>query len=126
MAKRDKTKSKIDTAPHQGLDPGTVAMLLEMAEWWKDNKGKLLQPLPLARPRFRRGAKTTTTRSIRLSKKMIEEAVKKAKKEQGRTGGTLNSLIEVLIWEYLGRPADLLEPDGRAIEQPPNTDTGWA
>ena len=41
---------------------------------------------------------------------MIKAAERKANAEKIRTGGTLNSLIEVLIWEYLERDKRFLAP----------------
>jgi len=101
----------------QVLDPETIATLLEMAEWWTEHKDELLQPLPLARPKFRRGEGKTITRSIRLSKQMVKLAEAKAAKERSRTGGNLNALIETLIWEYLGRPRNLIETDSTEAEK---------
>ena len=60
------------------------------------------------RPEFKRGK--TTTRSVRLSKDMLKAAEKKARQEKIRTGGSFNSLVEWLIWQYLDRDAKFIEP----------------
>jgi hypothetical protein len=98
------------------LDPETISTLLDMAAWWQEHKDKMLMPLPLARPRFRR-TKGGTTRSIRLEQAMIDKAIAKARKDPDRTGGTFNTLVEVLLWEYLGRPKDLVEPESTPEDQ---------
>lgn len=59
------------------------------------------------RPVFKRGE--TDARSVRLDKKMMQAAIEKAQKERVKTGGTLNGLIELLVWEYLGCPDDFIE-----------------
>jgi len=115
MAKKNKTNAKDES--QQDLDEGTIATLIEMAAWWTEHKDELLQPLPLARPKFRRGKGKTTTRSIRLSKELVRLAEAKAKKEKARTGGNLNSLIELLIWEFLNRPRQLIETDSTEAEK---------
>jgi hypothetical protein len=67
-------------------------------------------------PRFRRAG--ATTRSVRLGPDMIRLAEQEARRRFGGVKGTLNQLVEVLIWEALGHPAELIEPDP---DSEPNT-----
>lgn len=58
------------------------------------------------RPIFRR--ENTIARSIRLGKGLSERSEKKAKQDRAVSGGTLNGLVEYLLWQYLGKPDDLI------------------
>ena len=95
--------------PATHFDDATVQALMEVVAWWRDHKGEVQMPIPMAAqaPSFRR--KGTTTRSVRIAADMLEAAVKKAREEKGRTGGTFNSLVEVLLWEFLGRPEEFVD-----------------
>ncbi|MFZ5868558.1 MAG: hypothetical protein ACOYXY_21920 [Thermodesulfobacteriota bacterium] len=89
------------------LDPETLETLLEMAAWWKRNRDKMLMPLPGTRPIFHR--KKSVLRSVRLDERLIKAAEKKAKEERATTGGGFNQLVELLVWQWLGRPTEFLE-----------------
>ena len=85
-----------------------MKILKEIFDWWKTRKEGEID-LPEIRPNFRRGE--TVTRSVRIAKNLSEEAEKKAKAERLKTGGTLNGLIELLLWEYLGRDKRFVESE---------------
>lgn len=66
------------------------------------------------RPTFRRGIKEddpyrTILKSVRLSAPMWEAVEERAKRDQLKSRGSVNGLIEYLLWEYLGRPGDMIE-----------------
>jgi len=64
----------------------------------------------IERPRFRRDQ--TATRTIRLSKRMIKLAEQRAKRFKHVSGGTFSGLVELLLFEELGQPEELvLQPD---------------
>jgi hypothetical protein len=63
------------------------------------------------RPTFK--SADVATRTIRISAHLLKAAEEKARKEASRTGGTLDSLVEVLLWEFLGRPEQVIEPKGK-------------
>lgn len=46
---------------------------------------------------------------IRCDDVIRRRALAKAQQDSKRTGGNLSSLIELLLWEYLGRPEDVVE-----------------
>lgn len=58
------------------------------------------------RPVFK-GPKTNS--GIRCDDVIRRLAWAKAQQDSTRTGGNLSSLIELLLWEYLGRPEDVVE-----------------
>ena len=67
-----------------------------------------LIPLPKARPIFKEGPRGKQG-SFRIQQEMYERVLKKLKKDRVRTGGKVSSLVEVLLWMYIGAPEDLLE-----------------
>lgn len=97
------------------LDPDTLADLLAMLDWWmaldkapeQVAQEKDSSVTPKQRPMFLRHPNATKT--IRLSKRMIELAEAAAAKEKLLTGGSFSGLVEMLLWEYLGKPDDLIE-----------------
>lgn len=50
-----------------------------------------------------------TNSGIRCDDVIRRRALAKAQQDSARTGGNLSSLIELLLWEYLGRPEDVVE-----------------
>lgn len=50
-----------------------------------------------------------TNSGIRCDDVIRRRALAKAQQDSTRTGGNLSSLIELLLWEYLGRPEDVVE-----------------
>jgi hypothetical protein len=50
-----------------------------------------------------------TNSGIRCDDVLRRRALAKARQDSTRTGGNLSSLIELLLWEYLGRPEDVVE-----------------
>lgn len=60
------------------------------------------------RPRFRRNMDNTIPKTFRCSKELWSRAELKARKDPA-TGGNLNGLIEILLFQYLGSPSDLLK-----------------
>jgi len=96
------------------LPPETVQDLLIMLTWWKEHgKGIDMQAAtPVQkRPNFKRGSsKDTGTKTVRLSKGLIRDAERYAKRHTW-TGGTFNGLVELLIWEALGRPEKHIIPE---------------
>lgn len=84
--------------PSESPIPDDIAKAInEVARWWTDRQGQT----PQARPVFKRT--NLVTRSIRVNDDLLKAAQEKAGQEAARTGGDLNSLIELLLWEYIGR-----------------------
>jgi len=97
-AKARPSAPAVAKTPQGPAIPEDVAKALnDFTRWWSRKQSEL-QP---SRPVFKRG--NLVTRSIRLSEDLIEEGQAKAGREAARTGGDLNSLIELLLWEFLDR-----------------------
>ncbi len=97
------------------FDEATLADIREMLKWWKDHGGPRA-PMPgttQVRPDFKRGKAQVdqVIKTVRIHKDMARMAERRAKEEKARTGGTFNGLVEVLLWEYLGCPEELLAPE---------------
>ncbi|MFC1836647.1 hypothetical protein ACFL2Q_18300 [Thermodesulfobacteriota bacterium] len=88
------------------LDTESQKALSDMLKWWRARESGEVTTSEI-RPEFRR--KDTIPKSVRLDRKMAKAAEQKAKQDKIRTGGTFNSLVEVLIWEYLGKDKDFLD-----------------
>lgn len=58
------------------------------------------------RPLFKRD--NTIARSVRLGSELAERADQKARQDRHISGGTLNGLVEFLLWQHLGSPTDLI------------------
>lgn len=85
-----------------------LQVMRDVIQWWQQGGQKTMQRLtnvPLedlkARPTFP-GKKTNS--GIRVNDRLFRAAVEKCKTAEAapRTGGSLSSLIEVLLWGYLG------------------------
>jgi hypothetical protein len=109
-----------EIAPVRQLPGALLAELTELLDWWRPRKEELskmapsIEP-PMARPIFKRGGGAkgpkTITKTIRLSPELVARAVAEAKKQRATTGGTFSELVELLLWRFVGRPDDLVEPD---------------
>ena len=86
------------------FDDDTRAVLREVAEWWQRRKQEDDHMVGEARPIFRRVE--TTTRSVRLDKKMLDAVERKCRKERLN----FNSLVEWLVWKYLDCDPAFVEP----------------
>ena len=78
-----------------------AASLREFSQWWNRNKGRLAKGLPRELPRFHR--KKLLKRSVELSMELVKAAEKKAAREELVTAGDFDSLVELLLWDYLDR-----------------------
>ena len=76
--------------------------------WWKETKGAL--PVTEIRPTFKKvGDKPMYQTAVYLNRQIYERAVEQLKADKQRTGGSFSSLVELLLWQYVGSPEDLLE-----------------
>ena len=69
---------------------------------------KELIPLPAARPKFKKGPRTKQG-SFKVRQELYDRVIKKLDRDSVRTDGTVSSLVEILLWMYIGAPEDLLE-----------------
>ncbi len=84
------------------LTPGFIEELERMLQWWRQEQATTVEDTGKPRPKFKRG-KDTTTRTVRLGTALIKDAEKYAKKHEAETGGTFSGLVELLLWERLGK-----------------------
>lgn len=90
------------------LDAETVAVLQEVATWWKSRQEQG-EPIEVTRAdREERPLRTEfpgpkTNTGIRINKRLLEAVQKKMRRpeERPRSGGKLSYLIEMLLWGYL-------------------------
>lgn len=94
-----------------GLTATEVEKLRQVLAWWDEGRCRPAIGQVQARPFFKRGSpgKDTKTLTVRLNSEMIEAAKAKAETDKRGTGGTLNGLVEILIWQYLGEPPEFLD-----------------
>lgn len=85
----------IDEAKHKELD--------EMLRWWRKRKNELTTDTCMESrpPVFKRGS-DTVVKSVRIGRGLYEDAERWARKHPASSGGTFNSLIELLLWRHLG------------------------
>ena len=79
--------------------------LKEMLAWWRARKAGSWGQVD-SRPVFR-GPRSNS--SFHCNSELMKRAKAKLKTEPLRTGGSFSKLIEVLLWDYLECPADVLE-----------------
>jgi len=93
------------------LQENVVNELMEMLRWWKEDRMNIAQEIPMvtARPEFDR--EETATKTLRISNKLMLAAEKKAKAERALTGGSFSSLVEFLLWRYVGSGEEFLRTE---------------
>jgi hypothetical protein len=81
-------------------------MLQELVEWFEANQERkiIMSDLP-TRPVFKGPFKNT---GIKISNPIRRAALRRAKKEQTRVGGSLSALVEYLLWQYIDCPDDMI------------------
>jgi Mor family transcriptional regulator len=84
-----------------GITRDTADSLREFSEWWRKNKARLSREHPGEKPRFHR--KKLIKLSVELSLDLVKAAEKRAIREKRITGGEFDSLIELLLWDFLDR-----------------------
>ncbi|AFM24887.1 hypothetical protein [Desulfomonile tiedjei] len=92
------------------LNDHDAGELNELLTWWKENKG-VMMPKPIdIRPSFKRGSvQEQKTVTFRFNQELLNRARELAVSKKSLTGGTLNGLVEVLLWQALGSPDDLID-----------------
>ncbi len=89
--------------------------LKEIIDWWKTRESAAMEAME-RRPVFI--GKTRNT-GIRISERILDRAITKAKEEKLKTGGNLSQLVEWLMWIYLGSPDDVVERPKRPEQNTP-------
>lgn len=84
--------------------PDDVARAInELTRWWSQHQSTVRANRPVLK------RTKLVTRSIRVDEDLLKAAQVKAGQEARRTGGDLNSLIELLLWEFLDRDPRFLQ-----------------
>lgn len=101
----------------QGMPPEAVSMLAEfhkagelaqLMEWWRATKGKGGEStMPAKRPTLK-GPEGRINTGLLIDKTLKDRALEAAKRDPAMTGGSLSLLIELLLWRFLGEPAEFL------------------
>lgn len=92
------------------IEPDDLDILKEMIHEYKAHR--LDFSLLPRRPRFKI---PRVNSSFTCNTEIRRRGSKKAKTDSHGTGGSLSSLVELLLWKYLGCPSDVVEntsPDG--------------
>jgi hypothetical protein len=94
------------TVRHVEPHEDAIKALEEFAQWWQKAK-PALRSLGVGAPRFKKGR--VVARTLKLNEDIVRAAEEKAAREKALTGGDLASLIEILLWEYIGKPQHLIQ-----------------
>jgi hypothetical protein len=89
------------------LTPEFIEDLEKIREQWIAQQGATEEAAKGERPKFKRG-KETSTRTVRLGNQLIGDAEEYARTHRAETGGTFSGLVELLLWERLGRKSKYL------------------
>ena len=76
-----------------------------MLDWWRHHRNDPLMGLQ-TKPIFRGTRKNT---GVVINSTILEKAIAKAKNQKALTGGSISSLVEILLWRYIGEPVDVLD-----------------
>lgn len=90
------------------LDTTALADLRAVLDWWRERQDESMILSP-SRPVFKGKRRNS---GFHINEEILRRATKKLKKDRVRTGGSMSLLMELLLWEYIGRPQDLLEDTG--------------
>lgn len=112
----DQADNQVCASQSQGSESfeskGTVGALndeevQQVRQMLKDyRKGKLVVGDLTRRPKFKNPRPNS---GIRCNEEIRKRASAKAKEMKKETGGNLNSLIELLLWQFIGCPDDVVQ-----------------
>ena len=101
----DRSAAKSSSAPPSTrLEPEDIEILKKVAREYKAQRVDFTR-LP-HRPRFKY---PRVNSGITCNAEIRRRALVRAKSDPEGTGGSLSSLIELLLWKYLGCPPDVVE-----------------
>ena len=107
-----KTSNEIATGPQKATMDEMVRSfesgeLREIVEWWTSRKAATA---PLSQvPLFRKDLEYKIT-GVRVKREIAKRASEKLRDPEIRSsyGGSMSNLIEILLWEFIGKPTDVL------------------
>lgn len=82
-------------------------LLPSLLSWWKNRQEAPGAKIPDKRPNIS-GSKGKKNTGISLDAEVLERSVTKLHRERKASGGSLSALVELLLWQYIGCPEDLL------------------
>jgi hypothetical protein len=86
------------------LDGAALADLRSLLEEWRASRvlPKTRGPVPMFKaPRRNSG--------FHINAEILKRAAVRVESDRAGTGGSLSKLVELLLWEFLGRPEDVIE-----------------
>lgn len=104
---KEKPPKSSDSARRRMIQQFTDREVKEIRELLDQYKKIRVDVASLSRRPAFKGPRTNS--GIRCDDVIRRRALAKAQQDSTRTGGNLSSLIELLLWEYLGRPEDVVE-----------------
>lgn len=99
---------EIPQALPEWLDSDAFRALRAVLDWWQERQDETMILSP-SRPVFKGKRRNS---GFHINEEILRRATAKLKKDKVRTGGSMSLLMELLLWEYIGRPPDLLEDAG--------------
>lgn len=87
------------------LDKTALSDLRAVLDWWRERQEETMILSP-SRPVFKGDRRNS---GFHINAEILKRATEKLKRDKVRTGGSMSLLMELLLWEYIGRPQDLLE-----------------
>jgi len=96
------------------MDADAMADLKDLLEWWREKKHAPMGKVQ-GRLVFSGEAKNT---GVNVNLEIVKRARYKIKTDKARTGGSLSKLVELLLWQYIGSPEDLVEKAPQEDEGP--------
>ena len=90
--------------PAQIHEGDALNELLELCIGQRTRGLELLERLPM----IRGGTGKKRNTGIYVDAEVLKRAREKAEHEKIRTGGSLSQLMELLLWQYIGSPEDLV------------------
>ncbi len=90
------------------LDSEAFRALRAVLDWWRERQDETMILSP-SRPVFKGPRRNS---GFHINAEILKRARRSSKKDKVRTGGSMSLLMELLLWEYIGRPEDLLEDAG--------------
>ncbi|AFM23722.1 hypothetical protein [Desulfomonile tiedjei] len=102
------SSQELPQALPEWLDSEAFRALRAVLDWWRERQDETMI-LPPSRPVFKGPRRNS---GFHINAEILKRATEKLKKDKVRTGGSMSLLMELLLWEYIGRPEDLLEDAG--------------
>jgi len=100
-----KTLPLVSQGLPEWMDSAAQDDLKALLEWWRQKKSSPLGEIQ-ARPVFKGKRRNS---GFHVNDSILKRAMEKVKTDKVRTGGSLSMLVELLLWQYIDSPEDLLE-----------------